>query len=74
MIFGIIPSLLLCGIADINTLPKTKTGQAINAIVFAIFSMLMYFYSNNILAPAYGFLLAQILSPLIIDTIGVKNE
>ena len=74
LILGIIPSLLLCGIADINTLPKSKAGQAINAVTFAVFSMLMYFYSNNILAPAYGFLLAQVFSPLLIDIIGVKNE
>ncbi len=74
LILGIIPSLILCGIADIHTLPKSNTGQTISAVTFAIFTMLMYFYSNNILAPAYGFLLAQVFSPLIIDIVGVKNE
>lgn len=73
-ILGIIPSLLLCGVADSTTLPKSVIGQVISAVIFAGFAVLMIYNLSDILAPAYAFLLSQVFSPLIIDIIGVKNE
>ena len=74
LLLGIMPSLILCGIADFTTLPESVSGQIIHAILFGVFSVLMLFNSADILAPAYGFLLAQVISPLIIDILGVKHE
>ncbi len=74
LFMGIMPSLLLCGAADFTTLPDSRVGQCINALIFSAFSVFILFNSSNILAPAYGFLIAQVLSPLIIDILGVKHE
>ena len=60
LLLGIMPSLIFCGIADFTTLPESVTGQIIHAILFGVFSVLMLFNSADILAPAYGFLLAQV--------------
>lgn len=71
---GIMPSLFLCAIADITTLPKSVSGQIISALIFAGFAVLMIYKLPDILAPAYAFLLSQVFSPLIIDIIGAKHE
>lgn len=73
LLFGIIPSLILSAVADSKSLPKPFSGQVINASLFGFFSILFLFNSSNILAPAYGFLLAQILSPLAIDLWEMKK-
>lgn len=64
---GIIPSLLLCGVADYTSIPNGLRPQIVYGIVFGFFSVLMFFYSSEILAPAYGFLLMQVISPLAVD-------
>ena len=74
LVMGIIPSLLLCGIADYSTLPESALGQSINAFIFAGFAVFMLYNSSNILMPVYGFLLAQVVSPLVIDMLGAKDE
>lgn len=74
LFMGIMPSLLLCGIADYTTLPESALGQSINAFIFAGFAVFMLYNSSNILMPVYGFLLAQVVSPLVIDMLGAKNE
>ena len=74
LFMGIMPSLLLCGAADFTTLPESKLEQCIYAFIFSAFSVFILFNSSNILAPAYGFLIAQVVSPLIIDMLGVKHE
>ena len=75
LFFGIMPSLILCGISDLTTLPESVKGQIINSIIFTFFALIMIFYTSNILAPAYGFLIAQVTTPLVLDIIGIsKNE
>lgn len=74
LFMGIMPSLLLCGIADYSTLPESALGQSINAFIFAGFAVFMLYNSSNILMPVYGFLLAQVVSPLVIDMLGAKDE
>ncbi|MBQ2592773.1 MAG: RnfABCDGE type electron transport complex subunit D [Candidatus Riflebacteria bacterium] len=74
LFMGIMPSLLLCGTADFITLPESVAGQCINALVFSVFAVFILLNSSNILAPAYGFLISQVVSPLIIDVCGVKHE
>ena len=74
LFMGIMPSLLLCGVADYTTLPESAFSQCINALVFSTFAVFILFNSSNVLAPAYGFLISQVVSPLIIDICGVKNE
>lgn len=74
LFMGIMPSLILCGIADFSTLPESALGQGINAVIFAGFAVFMLYNSSNILMPVYGFLLAQVVSPLVIDMVGAKDE
>jgi hypothetical protein len=74
LFMGILPSLLLCGVADFTSLPKSALGQGINAVIFSVFAVFMLYNSSNILMPVYGFLLAQVVSPLVIDMLGAKDE
>ncbi len=73
LFLGILPSLLLSGVADATTISESIFGQTITAIVFAGFAVFITYNSSNILAPAYAFLLTQVFSPLIIDIFG-KNK
>lgn len=70
---GIVPSLLLCGIADFTTIPESKLGQSISAIIFSILVVIFFYNSSNILAPVYAFLIFQVVSPLIIDIVELKK-
>lgn len=74
LLLGIMPSLLLCCIADFTTLPESVSGQIIHAVLFSGFAVLMLFNSADILAPAYGLLFAQVVSPLIIDILRGRHE
>ena len=75
LFLGIMPSLILCGISDLSTLPESAKGQIISSILFVFFALIMIFYTSSVLAPAYGFLIAQVVTPLVLDIFGMsKNE
>ena len=74
LFLGIMPSLILAGIADFLTIPKSAGGQIVSAVFFGFFAVLMLFHSSDILAPAYGLLLSQVASPLFLDATGIKDE
>lgn len=74
LFLGIMPSLILSGIADFTTLPQSWRGQILYGGLFGFFAALMMFYSPHILAPAYGLLLTQTIAPLLMDIAGLKND
>lgn len=74
LFMGIIPSLLLCGISDIVTIPESIKEQIIYSFIFSFFAIIILYNSSNILAPTYAYLLMQIFSPLITDILKIKNN
>ena len=74
LLLGIMPSLILCAVSDFNTIPETHSRQVINAILFGAFTVFIALRSNEILAPCFGFLLTQIVSPLIEDILCPQSK
>ena len=74
LLLGIIPAVLLAGVADCDSLPAGWAGQVLCGLLFAAFAVLFVFRSDNLLGPMFGLLLAQVISPLLIDLLVPGGE
>lgn len=74
LFLGMLPGLMLIAVADYHTLPEHQSEQAIAAMVFTFLLLIFTIRSKGVLSPVFALLLAQIISPLLCDTLRIRTR
>ncbi len=74
LLLGVVPAIMLIAVADADSLPRSWGGQVLCGLFSAAFAVLFIFRSDNLLGPIFSLLLAQVLSPLVIDLIFRRGD